>query len=161
MFLISNSVGWVVLDDSSSFQSGQVIQTLLFNPENSVLDNSSVSRGANVVIFSKTIRCRSNNSQIYATFDSDCRVNGGGTDYWGSYINIINLNNNDSKTVGAKYVNVNNDERNSSLNIFPLSGSRLNFTANLNYRIDVGVYGDSDDILNASLWNMALTEIEN
>jgi hypothetical protein len=140
--------------NGSSFQSGQVIQMRSFNPENSTLDNSTSFNGQNIVIFSKIIRSRSNNSQIYVTFDCDCRVNGGGLDYWGSYLNIFNSDTQNLKTVGAKYMNVNSDTRNSSLNLFPLSGSRLNFQTNHNYSCNIGVYGDSDD-------NLTITEVQN
>jgi hypothetical protein len=149
------------IDTINTYKSGEVIQMKLFNPENSTLQNFSASAGNNVVIFSEIIRSKSNNSQIYATFDAEARVNGDGFDSWGSYMNNRNLSNNDEKTMCAKYMNINNEARNVATPIFPLSGSRLNFDANVNFRIDVGVYGSSNDTIFFSRWNMTLMEIQN
>jgi hypothetical protein len=163
MFLISNSVGWVVLDDSPVFKSAEVLQMLVYSQYNAnrltgVIQPDNQDR----VIFQGNLQPKSKNSQIHITFDTDYSIGGGGFDEWESKI-VLNANTGDPPfIITYKSIKLNSDNRNSSMILFPLSAGYSNSTLNvLSFLVIVRSINSDDGLEIKGGWNMTITEVEN
>jgi hypothetical protein len=121
--------------------------------------SSTFAKGTDyTILFSKLFPSKSNNSTIQVVFDAEWGINGSTADSWESSIFINN------QIVTTKIARFNQDNRQSSVVLFPISGAITNDTKNKNIAISIqaaAIQSGSNDTLTLNSYNVTFIEIQN
>jgi hypothetical protein len=122
------------------------------------ITSSSAKGTAYTILFSELFVSKSNNSTIQVIFDGEWGISGSTVDSWKSSIFINN------QIITTKIARFNQDNRNSSIVLFPISGAIINDTKNKNIPISIqaaAIQSGSDDTLTLNTYNVTFIEIQN
>jgi hypothetical protein len=129
-----------------------------FNKSQGGLSSTTVKRTIYTILFSDMFVSKSDNSTIQVVFDAEWGINGSTVDSWKSSIFINN------QIVTTKIARFNQDNRNSSIVLFPISGAIINDTKNKNIAISIqaaAIQSGSNDTLTLNTYNVTFIEIQN
>jgi hypothetical protein len=144
-----------------TYKPNDIIQMKVYNSPNKSQGGlaSTNARGtAYTILFSQLFPSKSNNSTIQVIFDAEWGITGSTVDSWKSSIFINN------QIITTKVVRFNQDNRNSSIILFPISGAIINDTKNKNIAISIqaaAIQSDSNDTLTLNTYNVTFIEIQN
>ena len=141
-----------------TYKPNDVIQMKVYNvPEGGL--SSTFAKGTDyTILFSKLFPSKSNNSTIQVVFDAEWGINGSTVDSWKSSIFINN------QIVTTKIARFNQDNRQSSIVLFPISGAITNDTKNKNIAISIqaaAIQSGLNDTLTLNSYNVTFIEIQN
>jgi hypothetical protein len=144
-----------------TYKPNNVIQMKVYNsptrPQTGIT-SSSAKGTAYTILFSELFVSKSNNSTIQVIFDGEWGISGSTVDSWKSSIFINN------QIITTKIARFNQDNRNSSIVLFPISGAIINDTKNKNIPISIqaaAIQSGSDDTLTLNTYNVTFIEIQN
>jgi hypothetical protein len=144
-----------------TYKPNNVIQMKVYNSPNKSQGGlgSTFAKGtAYTILFSDLFVSKSNNSTIQVVFDAEWGVNGSTVDSWKSSIFINN------QIITTKIARFNQDNRQSSVVLFPISGAIINDTKNKNIAISIqaaAIQSGSNDTLTLNTYNVTFIEIQN
>ena len=147
--------------------SGQVLKTVVYQPQTYTLLTNSISGTTGATILNPYYTCKSNNSQLYIQFDATWGIGGTGTDNWRSLITIAGVGgaNTTEYTIALKDTKLGGqDNRNCSISLFPLSGAFSNtasFSGTYQFRIKTNATSSDDTLTIGSNYVCTITEIQN
>jgi hypothetical protein len=144
-----------------TFKPNDIIQMKVYNSPNKSqggLASTSAKGTTYTILFSELFPSKSNNSTIQVIFDAEWGITGSTVDSWKSSI-FINGN-----IITTKVVRFNQDNRRSSVVLFPISGAIINDTKNKNIPISIqasAIQSGSEDTLTLNTYNVTFIEIQN
>ena len=147
--------------------SGKVVQMKVFQSQTHSLLTTSISgQGQNPCIFRTDFTCKLSSSQIYVHFDDSWGITpatSSGFDSFRSTITIkeINLNNTPEITIGYKDAIFGQNNRGTSITLFPISAAYTNTASSYTISVYVAIMNSDDSVSLGSNWNMTITEIQN
>jgi hypothetical protein len=144
-----------------TYKPNNVIQMKVYNsptrPQTGIT-SSSAKGTAYTILFSELFVSKSNNSTIQVIFDGEWGISGSTVDSWKSSIFINN------QIITTKIARFNQDNRNSSIVLFPISSAIINDTKNKNIPISIqaaAIQSGSNDTLTLNTYNVTFIEIQN
>jgi hypothetical protein len=144
-----------------TYKPNDVIQMKVYNSPNKSqggLASTTAKGTAYTILFSDLFVSKSNSSTIQVIFDCEWGINGSTVDSWKSSIFINN------QIITTKIAVFNQDNRNSSIVLFPISGAIINDTKNKNIPISIqvaAIQSGSNDTLTLNTYNVTFIEIQN
>jgi hypothetical protein len=143
--------------------SNNVIQMKVYNSPNKTqggLASTNAKGTTYTILFSDIFVSKSNSSTIQVIFDCQWGISGPGftNDSWKSSIFI------NGQIIATKIVVFNNDSRNSSVVLFPISAAIINDTKNKNIPISIqaaAIQANPDQTLTLNTYNVTFIEIQN
>jgi hypothetical protein len=143
------------------YQSGQILQTKIYSNSRNSIVNTANSNGTSTDLLNINFTPKSLSSQILVSFDAKWSVNGAGDDIWQSYL-IIKRTGFTNQNIALKQVRFNNDNRDSSVSLFPIIGAYSNGSTNP-LTVTVHAYSqNTNDVLNIdNYWCLSISEVNN
>jgi hypothetical protein len=144
-----------------TYKPNDVIQMKVYNSPNKSqggLASTTAKGTAYTILFSDLFVSKSNSSTIQVIFDCEWGINGSTVDSWKSSIFINN------QIITTKIAVFNQDNRQSSVVLFPISGAIINDTKNKNIPISIqvaAIQSGSNDTLTLNTYNVTFIEIQN
>jgi hypothetical protein len=146
-----------------TYKPNDIIQMKVYNSPNKTqggLTSTNAKGTTYTILFSDLFVSKSNNSTIQVIFDCQWGISGLGftDDSWESSIFI------NGQIIATKVVVFNNDSRNSSVVLFPISAAIINDTKNKNIPISIqaaAIQANPDQTLTLNTYNVTFIEIQN
>jgi hypothetical protein len=146
-----------------TYKPNNVIQMKVYNSPNKTqggLASTNAKGTTYTILFSDIFVSKSNSSTIQVIFDCQWGISGPGftNDSWKSSIFI------NGQIIATKVVVFNNDSRNSSVVLFPISAAIINDTKNKNIPISIqaaAIQANPDQTLTLNTYNVTFIEIQN
>jgi hypothetical protein len=146
-----------------TYKPNDIIQMKVYNSPNKTqggLTSTNAKGTTYTILFSDIFVSKSNSSTIQVIFDCQWGISGVGftNDSWKSSIFI------NGQIIATKVVIFNNDSRNSSVVLFPISAAIINDTKNKNIPISIqaaAIQANPDQTLTLNTYNVTFIEIQN